>query len=169
MLPQGGIVVVKSRGVFRRRPCGRRLVPKPVQLLPGTCCFSLNRPFYVFSTFPWRFIFRRRSLYVSVSLDLLPHFSTFIGRDPVDPTMDSGSAARGNNAEKGSGEEDKASSKLLCRWLSTMYREELYHILKLTAPMVSAGCRGNCCSCRFPVSAAPPSGAAQSKSPATVL
>ena len=56
--------------------------------------------------------------------------------------MDSGSAAGEADGQVGTGEEDKggaASSKLLCRRLPSMYREELYNTLKLIGPMVRAG------------------------------
>lgn len=63
--------------------------------------------------------------------------------------MDSGSAAGETDANNGNGEEDKggaASSKLLCRRLPSMYREELWQTMKLTGPMVRAikGCWGDC-------------------------
>ncbi|XP_056910617.1 multidrug and toxin extrusion protein 1-like isoform X2 [Takifugu flavidus] len=52
--------------------------------------------------------------------------------------MDSGSAAGESDAKKDNSEQDDGdatSSKLLCRWLPPMYREELYQTMKLTGPM----------------------------------
>ncbi|TWW74693.1 hypothetical protein D4764_14G0006960 [Takifugu flavidus] len=52
--------------------------------------------------------------------------------------MDSGSAAGESDAKKDNSEQDDGdatSSKLLCRWLPPIYREELYHTMKLTGPM----------------------------------
>ncbi|XP_056910619.1 multidrug and toxin extrusion protein 1-like isoform X1 [Takifugu flavidus] len=52
--------------------------------------------------------------------------------------MDSGSAAGESDAKKDNSEQDDGDatrSKLLCRWLPPMYREELYHTMKLTGPM----------------------------------
>ncbi|XP_029704528.1 multidrug and toxin extrusion protein 1-like isoform X2 [Takifugu rubripes] len=52
--------------------------------------------------------------------------------------MESGSAAGESNAKKDNSEQDDGdatSSKLLCRWLPPMYREELYQTMKLTGPL----------------------------------
>ncbi|TWW74697.1 Multidrug and toxin extrusion protein 1 [Takifugu flavidus] len=65
----------------------------------------------------------------------LNHFSC---RDPADLVMDSGSAAGESDAKKDNSEQDDGDatrSKLLCRWLPPMYREELYQTMKLTGPL----------------------------------
>ncbi|TWW74688.1 hypothetical protein D4764_14G0006910 [Takifugu flavidus] len=60
--------------------------------------------------------------------------------------MDSGSAAGESDAKKDNSEQDDGdatSSKLLCRWLPPMYREELYQTMKLTGPMAETTPRSN--------------------------